>query len=230
MCCFSYTKPFRMVEVSVNPIIRKAFPAALYGVICCEVSNSSYNSVLWEKIEKIEAEIMKNFSLDTIREQPNIASTREAYKAFGGDPNRYRPSADSLYRRIVKGNSLYQISTLVDLIDMISLQTGYSIGGFDLDKVLGKLEVGIGRKDEAYEGIGRGEINIDGLQVIRDESGPIGTPTSDHVRTSVQSDTRNFYMHINAYSGPRILEEAMTETMEALRLYVDAKNIESAIF
>jgi DNA/RNA-binding domain of Phe-tRNA-synthetase-like protein len=218
-----------MVEVSVGAEIRELFPSALYGIICCEVQNSSFNSELWEKIKTLEEEIRLRFSLETIREQINISATRDAYKVFGGDPNRYRPSADSLYRRIVKGNELYQINTLVDVINMISLQTGYSIGGFDLEKVSGKVVVGIGKKAEAYEGIGRGDLNIEGLQVLRDEKGAIGTPTSDHVRTSVQLDTRLFYMHINAYSGLKNLEQSMILAEESLIKYVSAEKMQSVI-
>ena len=218
-----------MVEVSVGVEIRELFPSALYGIICCEVQNSSFNSELWERIKALEEEIRLRFSLETIRDQINISATRDAYKAFGGDPNRYRPSADSLYRRIVKGNELYQINTLVDVINMISLQTGYSIGGFDLEKVAGKVIIGIGRKSEAYEGIGRGELNIEGLQVVRDEKGPIGTPTSDHVRTSVQLDTRLFYMHINAYSGFKNLEQSMSLAEELLVKFVSAEKMQSVI-
>jgi DNA/RNA-binding domain of Phe-tRNA-synthetase-like protein len=218
-----------MIEVSVRPEIKELFPEALYGIIYCEVQNSSFNSDLWQEIKIIEEEIKHKYTLDSIREQINISTTRIAYKAFGGDPNRYRPSADSLYRRIVKGNGLYQINTLVDVINMISLKTGYSIGGFDLEKVEGKVELGIGRKNEAYEGIGRGELNIEGLQVLRDEQGPIGTPTSDHVRTSVQLEIRLFYMHINAYSGLNNLQQAISLAEETLRRFVSAKNIEKVI-
>lgn len=218
-----------MVELSISQEIRKLFPEVLYGIICCEVQNSSHNPVLWMEIKSLEQNIRQEYSLETIREQINISTTRSAYKAFGGDPNRYRPSADSLFRRIVKGNSLYKINTVVDVINMMSLKTGYSIGGFDLKKVIGKVEVGIGRKNEAYEGIGRGEINIEGIQVIRDEKGPIGTPTSDHVRTSVQIETRFFYMHINAYSGLKNLEQAISLAEESLVKYAAAKNMQKEI-
>ena len=34
----------------------------------------------------------------------------------------------------MRGIPLYQIDTLVDLINLVSLRTGHSIGGFDADK------------------------------------------------------------------------------------------------
>lgn len=47
----------------------------------------------------------------------------------------------------MRGIALYQIDTLVDLINLVSLRTGHSIGGFDADKIAGtNLELGIGKK------------------------------------------------------------------------------------
>ena len=83
-------------------------------------------------------------------------------------------------RRLMRGLELYRIDTLVDLINLVSLRTGYSIGGFDADKIQGNsLELGIGRAEEPFEGIGRGVLNIEGLPVYRDSAGGIGTPTTN---------------------------------------------------
>ena len=71
----------------------------------------------------------------------------------------------------MRGIPLYQIDTLVDLINLVSLRTGHSIGGFDADKIQGThLELGIGKAGEPFEGIGRGVLNIEGLPVYRDSS------------------------------------------------------------
>ena len=112
--------------------------------------------------------------MEDIKLQPAIAATREAYKRCGKDPGRYRPSAEALRRRLMRGIPLYQIDTLVDLINLVSLRTGYSIGGFDADKIQGKtLELGIGKSGEPFEGIGRGILNIEGLPVYRDVRLPV---------------------------------------------------------
>lgn len=124
------------------------------------------------------------------------------YRRCGKDPSRYRPAAEALIRRILQDKPLYQINTLVDLINLASIAYGYSIGGFDADQFKGDtLTLGIGREGEPYEGIGRGVINIAGLPVYRDALGGVGTPTSDHERTKITLSTTHLVVLINGYDG-----------------------------
>ena len=118
---------------------------------------------------------------------------------------------------------LYQIDTLVDLINLVSLRTGYSIGGFDADKIAGTtLTLGIGRAGEPFEGIGRGPLNIEGLPVYRDSEGGIGTPTSDNERTKMGVQTTHILAVINGYNGTEGLREAAEMTLELLKRYAQA--------
>ena len=115
---------------------------------------------------------------------------------------------------------LYQIDTLVDLINLVSLHTGHSIGGFDADEIQGTdLELGIGRAEELFEGIGRGMLNIEGLPVYRDRIGGIGTPTSDHERTKMKLETRHILAIVNGYNGQEGLKEAAEMILELLEKY-----------
>jgi len=112
---------------------------------------------------------------------------------------------------MLQGKELYQIDTLVDLINLASIAYGYSIGGFDASKFVGDtLTLGVGREGEPYEGIGRGMLNIAGLPVYRDAVGGVGTPTSDHERTKMTIDTRHLVVLINGYDGneARVVENA----------------------
>ena len=112
---------------------------------------------------------------------------------------------------MLKGKKLYQIDTLVDLINLASIAYGYSIGGFDADKFQGDtLTLGVGKSGEPYEGIGRGLINIEGLPVYRDSKGGVGTPTSDNERTKIGLGTTHLVVLINGYDGDekRVRENA----------------------
>ena len=122
---------------------------------------------------------------------------------------------------MLQGKELYQIDTLVDLVNLASIAFGYSIGGFDADKFVGDtLTLGVGREGEPYEGIGRGPINIAGLPVYRDAEGGVGTPTSDHERTKMTLSTTHLVVLINGYDGneERVIANAKF-IQELLRKY-----------
>lgn len=214
-----------MIQISVSPALRQACPHFALAAIECEIQNSSFNSEIWQMLEETTENLRNNTSLDQVNKLPNIAETRLAYKKLGKDPNRYRPSAEALCRRIVKGMPLYQIDTAVDLINLVSIRTGYSIGGFDADKIEGKLSLGVGEADESFEAIGRGLLNIEGLPVYRDEIGAIGTPTSDEVRTRITASTSRLLLILNGYSGRDGLNGATEMAKSLLEIHTKATGL-----
>jgi DNA/RNA-binding domain of Phe-tRNA-synthetase-like protein len=167
-----------------------------------DVVNTPYCEGLWEEIHALGEHYKATLTTESLKEMSGIAATRRVYNACGKDPSRYRPASEQLIRRMLQGKELYQIDTLVDLINLASIRFGYSIGGFDASKFVGDtLTLGIGRAGEPYEGIGRGMLNIEGLPVYRDAVGGVGTPTSDNERTKITIDTRHLVVLINGYDG-----------------------------
>ena len=209
-----------MYSITVSEEIKRACPLFRGAAVYAEVTNTAFCEGLWEEIGAFTRELTSTTQAEDITQQPVIAATREAYKRCGKDPSRYRPSSEALRRRLMRGLDLYRIDTLVDLINLVSLRTGYSIGGFDADKIQGiGLELGIGRTEEPFEGIGRGVLNIEGLPVYRDRIGGIGTPTSDHERTKMGLETRHILAVINGYNGQDGLKEAAEMIQELLKKY-----------
>ena len=209
-----------MIHVSISEEIAKACPDLHVAVVECDVVNTVSDEQLWKEITEVETHIRTTCKLEDINKFPPIQATRQAYKRLGKDPNRYRPSAEALRRRILRELPLYKIDTLVDIINLLSIQSGYSIGGFDAGKIDGDLVLGVGREGEIYHGIGRGELNIAGLPVYRDNQGGVGTPTSDEERTKIDMNTGKLLMIINGYSGKDGLQEALTYGVSLLTRYV----------
>lgn len=204
----------------------KVCPRFCFAAIQCNVKNTGFSEILWKEIDAFSSDFRERYKIPDINKRPAIFATRQVYKKLGKDPNRYRPSAEALCRRILKGMELYQIDVLVDLINLVSMKSGYSIGGFDADKIQGDLILGVGKKDERFEAIGRGLLNIEGLPVYRDEMGGIGTPTSDEERTKITSDTTNLLMLINGYLGDRYdVEKTVDYSVELLKKYAQAEEI-----
>jgi len=215
-----------MQHVVISEPFKQTCPQLALGLISCSVTNSASDSGLWQEIAAVEAEFKASYPIEQINKIPTIQATRQAYKAFGKDPNRYRPSAEALCRRILKGMELYRINTLVDLINLVSIRTGYSIGGFDEDKIVGDVTLTVGTADDVFEGIGRGLLNIEGLPVYKDSVGGIGTPTSDNERTKLSQETTRLFMIINGYSGKVGLQEAIDYSVQLLDKYANATGVE----
>ena len=212
-----------MYHITLSEEIKRLCPAFQGVAVMAQVTNSAHNAELWREIDAFTRELRAGETAESIKLQPAIAATREAYKRCGKDPSRYRPSAEALRRRLMRGIALYQIDTLVDLINLVSLRTGYSIGGFDADKIQGTdLKLGVGRAEEPFEGIGRGVLNIEGLPVYRDAVGGIGTPTSDNERTKMDLGTQHILAIVNGYSGQEGLREAAEMIQELLKKYTSS--------
>ena len=220
-----------MIHILLSPEIIQACPDLHILTISCNVTNSASNEKLWEKIHALEKELQQTLKTEDINKLEKIRATRQVYKKLGKDPNRYRPSSEALLRRIIKGYGLYQVDTLVDLINYVSMLSGYSIGGFDAEKIEGdKVTLGVGRAGELYHGIGRGELNIEGLPVYRDNQGGIGTPTSDEERTKINPETQKLFMIINGYAGAAGLEESGRLAADLLKEYAGATSIELTLY
>jgi DNA/RNA-binding domain of Phe-tRNA-synthetase-like protein len=190
------------MKIIVSQEIETVCPGFVGAAVEAQVKNTEYCAELWDEIHELEARLRSELTTESLKELSGIAATRRVYKACGKDPSRYRPASEQLIRRMLQGKELYQIDTLVDLVNLASIAFGYSIGGFDADKMVGNtLTLGVGREGEPYEGIGRGPLNIAGLPVYRDNEGGVGTPTSDHERTKMTLDTTHLLVLINGYDG-----------------------------
>lgn len=219
------------LKIEVSDELRQAWPQFCGAAVFASVKNSAYSEELWKRIGEFTELYRQRYTTDSIKLIPAIQATRQAYKKCGKDPSRYRPSSEALCRRILRGIPLYQIDTLVDLINLASIYSGHSIGGFDRDKIQGdRLVLGIGKAGEPYEGIGRGELNIEGMPVYRDAAGGVGTPTSDNERTKISLQTSRLLAIMNAYSGSEGLEDSVNYMADLLKEFAEAENVSIVYF
>lgn len=200
------------MKVVVSTEMHAVCPDFVGACVTANIVNTNYSAELWQEIDSLSDEYRHTLTTESLKEIESIQATRRIYKLCGKDPSRYRPSGEALVRRVLQSKKLYQIDTLVDLINLASMKYGYSIGAFDSDKFNGDtLTLGIGKEGEPYEGIGRGMINIAGLPVYRDKVGGVGTPTSDNERTKVSLSTKHLLVLVNGYDGN---EASVVETAE----------------
>ena len=219
------------MKIIIEDSIKEACPDVRIGLIRAKVVNSELSEELNKEIQSLSEKIKSSYELLWINKRPAIAATRQLYKKLGKDPNRYRVSSEALCRRIVKGMGIYQINVLVYLINLVSIGSGYAIGGFDADKIQGDaVTLGVGTADDKFEGIGRGVLNVEGLPLYRDAIGGIGSPTSDEERTKIGLETTHLQMQINAFDEEMPLEDTIDWSVSLLKRYVCATDFEIEIF
>jgi len=220
-----FCKPFRMTQISISPELKNRCPRL--SLVCIEsevIVSESPEGLITEINDRIE-KISQTLLIEEISKTPAIESSRKAYRACGKDPARYRLSAEALLRRAVSGKGLYHINNVVDQLNLVSITSGFSIGGYDADCIQGDVIFGIGKVDEPYSGIGRGELNIENLPVFRDDLGAFGTPTSDSLRTEVISQTNRFLMILIDFGGDNLLDKAGQMAERLLKEYCQATNM-----
>ena len=117
-----------MVNIEIEEGFRRACPGFRGVAISADIVNSEPDDALWCEIDSRVAAYRAAYTVDSVKDIDAIRATRDAYRALGKDPSRYRPSAEALCRRVLRGMQLYRVSTVVDLVNLVSMETGYSIG------------------------------------------------------------------------------------------------------
>ena len=218
-----------MTKIEIESQLKTLCPDLRLGIIQCKVETEENNAALWEVINTSIKKKTNELSIEKIRNLSTIKSSKQGYKTVGKHPSRYRLSAEALLRRIVNEKGLYKINNIVDLLNLVSIESGFSIGGYNADKITGDVKFGIGKKEEDYQGIGKGKLNIEFLPVFRDDIGAFGSPTSDSIRTSIDTECTNFLMIIISFQSEIDLPEAIELATNLLKQFGSATDIETSI-
>ena len=216
-------------EISIHPALKALVPGLALGCISANVVAEKYNEALWREIDQHLTHLIATIKPEQINTIPQIAAMRSAYKALGKDPSRYRGSAEALLRRVLSGKGLYQINGVVDINNLISLESLNPAGTYDVENITLPIELRIGAAGESYKGIGKDLINIESLPVFADAAGPFGSPTSDSERAMVTLQTQKVLMIVFSFTGPQRLEHWVSRASEVLRRYCGGEGIRSSL-
>ena len=203
------------MNLTIDEALKAKCPKTSLGSVSAQVEAPVSPPALIADLNNCEQAILRLPEPRSVLESPQILATRAAYKALGKDPTRYRGSAEALQRRIIAGKGLPRINAVVDIINLVSVESRLPIGLYDLAHVQGDIVFRAGRAGETYKGIGKYDLNLEGLPVFCDALGPHGSPTSDSERTMVASGTKQVLAVIISFVGKEGLDR-WTERMSEL--------------
>ncbi|TYR79077.1 hypothetical protein FZC66_17255 [Priestia megaterium] len=179
------------MKITISPSIKERCPSFKIGVIHyknIEVSDSP--QMLKGRLRLFQESIYFDLEHKSIISIKGLQEWRELFKLFGTDPSKYRPSIESLVRRIQKQTYLPSINSAVDLNNFFSLQYEVPIGIYDLAALHGQMEVTLGSEDHSYTALNGRSVSLRNKIIIQDNIGPFGSPYLDSNRAPVSMDTR----------------------------------------
>lgn len=214
------------MKISISNEIKILWPRTTLGVLHYKITVEPSSAELLDIFDSTIAKLSDGYKLDTIVQNSHIAATRQAYKVFGKSPHEYRNAAEAMLRRIVKNAKLYHINNVVEVNNLISVSSGYSIGSYDLGELKGTVELRRAEDGVHYDGIGKGSVNIEHFPVLYDDLGPFGNPSSDSRRAMIQSGNRDIISILYSFDGREGLKPWIEQFSRNLEQYCGARSIE----
>jgi DNA/RNA-binding domain of Phe-tRNA-synthetase-like protein len=218
-----------MIKVTIEARLKAKCPRTALGCVTARVEAGATPGGLLQEMKSREMEIQKLPFPRGVLESPQVEATRKAYKALGKDPARYRGSAEALLRRVVAGKGLPQINAVVDAINLVSVESRLPVGLYDLGHVVGEIVFRAGVAGETYKGIGKYDLNLEGLPLFADTAGPHGSATSDSERTMVTATTKEVLAVIVSFGGAENLDRWTQRLGALLQQYAAGNGIVTSI-
>lgn len=218
-----------MIEISISKKLREACPSLTLGCIQASIIVKAHEPQLWQEISETCKQLNDTMVSEDIAKLKAIKDARTAYRKLGQDPTRYRVSSEALLRRVIKEKGLYQINNIVDINNLISLQSYHPVCTYDLKKIAPPLSLTVGDAGEAYSGIGRGLISIEHIPVFEDAEGKFGSTTSDSERAMVTLDTEEILLCIVSFNNNDSMEQWVEKAKSLIIAYGSGKDIETRI-
>ena len=180
----------------IDPKIFQEHPNLKIGAITAKnIDNSKRISAVESLLRGASMERSREFEKKGLDKDPRILRWREAYARFGAKPSSYPSSIEALIGRIVEGKEIPHINALVDLYNYISLKYVIPVGGEDMDKFFGDLELTYASGTECFRPINTVEIKQakPGEIIYKDKGGVVVRRWNyrEAERTKLTKDTRN---------------------------------------
>jgi DNA/RNA-binding domain of Phe-tRNA-synthetase-like protein len=174
---------------------------------------------------------LREFTLESLAEADPTRDVRAMFRAWDMDPSKYRPSSEALLRRVVQGKGLYRVSNVVDIGNLVSIETGWPLGCYDRARIRPPIAFRHGSPGERYEGIGKRSWHLEGRPVLADPDGPFGSPISDSTRSMITESAQNvlIIIYVPAGAPDASIEVEMSRLSERLAEFADAAAVRAAV-
>ncbi|MEV5551658.1 phenylalanine--tRNA ligase beta subunit-related protein [Streptomyces sp. NPDC052309] len=147
-----------MTAFRIAPAVAETFPDTLVAVV---TATGLRGREPWPDtvaaLDDLEQRLADGAWQPADESDPRIEAWHTAYRSFGTNPRRIRPSVDALGRRLAKKGALPRINPAVDSYNTVSVRHGLPAGAFDLDHVTGDVDIRYADGTEEFTPLGEPE-------------------------------------------------------------------------
>lgn len=216
------------MKIKIDDQLNSVYPDIRLGLLQFQADVKESDKSFWECMNHtVLPQVQKTIEGKQWNEIPGVKGSRAAYKAFGRNPGRYRVSSEALLRRVRRGDALYTINSVVDVNNLLSIESGLSVGSYDLDQIHGTITFRKAEKGEGYTGIGKDFLDMENMLVLADEEGIFGSSMSDSTRAMVKEQTKNVLLVLYCFEKDIDLLALLEKAQVYFQRFADAKDFVS---
>lgn len=216
------------MKIKIDDQLYSVYPDIRLGLLQFQADVKESDKNFWECMNHtVLPKVQKTIEGKQWNEIPGVKGSRAAYKAFGRNPGRYRVSSEALLRRVRRGDALYTINSVVDVNNLLSIESGLSVGSYDLDQIHGTITFRKAEKGEGYTGIGKDFLDMENMLVLADEEGIFGGSMSDSTRAMVKEQTKNVLLVLYCFEKDIDLLALLEKAQVYFQRFADAKDFVS---
>lgn len=216
------------MKIKIDDQLYSVYPDIRLGLLQFQADVKESDKNFWECMNHtVLFQVQKTIEGKQWNEIPGVKGSRAAYKAFGRNPGRYRVSSEALLRRVRRRDALYTINSVVDVNNLLSIESGLSVGSYDLDQIHGTITFRKAEKGEGYTGIGKDFLDMENMLVLADEEGIFGSSMSDSTRAMVKEQTKNVLLVLYCFEKDIDLLALLEKAQVYFQRFADAKDFVS---
>lgn len=217
-------------DVKIDNKIYEIYSDIRLGLLRFKAEVKESENSFWEYMNnEVQPRIKNAIKGKEWNDIPGIRGSRVAYKAFGRNPGRYRVSSEALLRRVRRGDDLYHINSVVDVNNLISIESGLSVGSYNLAHVQGTITLRKAENGEGYTGIGKDFLDMENMLVLADDEGIFGSSMSDSTRAMVTEQTKDVLVVIYCFENDIDLQALLEKAQTDFQKFADVQDIEAWI-
>ncbi len=166
-------------------------------------------------------QIRSRYTLETLKDVPELRSYRDFFWKIGIDPTKIRPASEALIRRIIQGKPLPTINTLVDSYNLASMESRIALAAFDSFLISPDLVLRFAEKGEKFIGIGmETPVTLEGNELVIESANELIAlyPYRDAHLSRITIFTENAFIVVCGVPG--ISNETLMDARKRAEAYI----------